>query len=251
MNSRHPDDMWSLLTPRAQHVLALSRKEAERFHHHFVGTEHLLLGLIALGQGTAVNVLLKLGLNLEAVRDEVEKQVGTGPDKKALGHIPFTPRVKKVLDFAAEEARTLNHTYIGTEHILLGLLCDGEGVAARVLKHFEVDTEGVRLEILKELDPYKLHVAGEKRLLAPDDEAVDIAKRYDIYCAEGEQKTVVYHNARFIGRVSLLSGSSGDNGAEFIQLEQSNGQMVFVSPFTILKFCEHGGQPSDEAPPPA
>jgi len=140
-------------TPRAQQVLALARKEADRFNHNFVGTEHLLLGLIKLGQGVAVNVLQKLGLDLETVRMEVEKQVGTGPDQKMIGSIPYTPRVKKVLALAAKEAKNLNHTYVGTEHILLGLLREGDGVAARVLKNLDVDIEQTRQEILKELDP--------------------------------------------------------------------------------------------------
>src|SRR5256714_285955 len=140
-------------TPRAQQVLALARKEADRFNHNFGGTEHLLLGLIKLGQGVAVNVLQKLGLDLETVRMEVEKQVGTGPDQKMIGNIPYTPRVKKVLALAGKEAKALNHTYVGTEHILLGLLREGDGVAARVLKNLDVDIEQTRQEILRELDP--------------------------------------------------------------------------------------------------
>jgi ATP-dependent Clp protease ATP-binding subunit ClpC len=147
------DEAMSNFTPRAQQVLALARKEADRFNHNFVGTEHLLLGLIKLGQGVAVNVLQKMGLDLETVRMEVEKQVGTGPDQKMIGNIPYTPRVKKVLALAAKEAKALNHTYVGTEHILLGLLREGDGVAARVLKNLDVDIEQTRQEILKELDP--------------------------------------------------------------------------------------------------
>jgi ATP-dependent Clp protease ATP-binding subunit ClpC len=147
------DEAMNNFTPRAQQVLALARKEADRFNHNFVGTEHLLLGLIKLGQGVAVNVLQKMGLDLETVRMEVEKQVGTGPDQKMIGNIPYTPRVKKVLALAAKEARALNHTYVGTEHILLGLLREGDGVAARVLKNLDVDIEQTRQEILKELDP--------------------------------------------------------------------------------------------------
>ncbi len=143
----------SNFTPRAQQVLALARKEADRFNHNFVGTEHLLLGLIKLGQGVAVNVLQRLGMDLDTVRMEVEKQVGTGPDQKQVGNIPYTPRVKKVLNLASKEAKALNHTYVGTEHILLGLLREGEGVAARVLKNLDVDIEQARQEILKELDP--------------------------------------------------------------------------------------------------
>ena len=140
-------------TPRAQQVLALARKEADRFNHNYVGTEHLLLGLIKLGQGVAVNVLQKMGLDLETVRMEVEKQVGSGPETKMVGNIPYTPRVKKVLALAGKEAKSLQHSYVGTEHILLGLLREGEGVAARVLKSLEVDIERTRNEILKELDP--------------------------------------------------------------------------------------------------
>src|SRR5216117_917353 len=155
------EEAMNNFTPRAQQVLALARKEADRFNHNFVGTEHLLLGLIKLGQGVAVNVLQKMGLDLETVRMEVEKQVGTGPDQKMIGNIPYTPRVKKVLALAAKEAKALNHTYVGTEHILLGLLREGDGVAARVLKNLDVDIEQTRQEILKELDP-NFQASGEE-----------------------------------------------------------------------------------------
>ncbi|MCX8493449.1 MAG: ATP-dependent Clp protease ATP-binding subunit [Chthoniobacterales bacterium] len=145
--------MMNNFTPRAQQVLALSRKEADRFNHNYVGTEHLLLGLIKLGQGVAVNVLQKMGLDLETVRQEVEKQVGSGQENKMVGNIPYTPRVKKVLALAGKEAKALQHSYVGTEHILLGLLREGEGVAAQVLKNLEVDLDRTRNEVLKELDP--------------------------------------------------------------------------------------------------
>ncbi|MGB1790213.1 MAG: ATP-dependent Clp protease ATP-binding subunit, partial [Limisphaerales bacterium] len=147
------DESMNNFTPRAQQVLALARKEADRFNHSFVGTEHLLLGLINLGQGVAVNVLQKMGLDLETVRLEVEKQVGTGPDQKLAGNIPYTPRVKKVLELSKKEAKALHHTYVGTEHILLGLLREGEGVAARVLRNLDIDIDQCRQEILHELDP--------------------------------------------------------------------------------------------------
>ena len=156
----------SNFTPRAQQVLALARKEADRFNHNFLGTEHLLLGLIKLGQGVAVNVLQKMGLDLETVRMEVEKQVGTGPDQKMIGNIPYTPRVKKVLALASKEAKNLNHTYVGTEHILLGLLREGDGVAAKVLRNLDVDIEQTRQEILKELDP---NLAAEEASALPND----------------------------------------------------------------------------------
>ncbi|MGA2177857.1 MAG: Clp protease N-terminal domain-containing protein [Verrucomicrobiota bacterium] len=140
-------------SPHAQQALALARREAARLKHNFVGTESLLLGLIALGQGVSVNVLRRLGLDLEAVRKAIEEGVGTGPGSVMVGNIPYTPRVKKVLALAAREAKALNHTYVGTEHILLGLLREGDGVAARVLTHFGVDIEKIRIEILRKPDP--------------------------------------------------------------------------------------------------
>src|SRR2546428_4795571 len=120
------EEAMNNFTPRAQQVLALARKEADRFNHNFVGTEHLLLGLIKLGQGVAVNVLQKMGLDLQTVRMEVEKQVGTGPDQEMIGNIPYTPRVKKVLALAGKEAQALEHTHVRTQHILPRLLRAGE-----------------------------------------------------------------------------------------------------------------------------
>jgi len=143
----------SNFTPRAQQVLALARKEADRFNHNYIGTEHVLLGLIKLGQGVAVSVLQRMGLDLESVRMEVEKEVGTGPDQKKSSNIPYTPRVKKVLSLANKEAKQLNHSYVGTEHILLGLLREGEGMASRVLTSLNVDLPTTRNEVLAEIDP--------------------------------------------------------------------------------------------------
>ena len=140
-------------TPRAQQVLALARKEAEQLHHNYIGTEHILLGLIKLGQSIAINVLEKIGVDLSAIRTHIEEQVSSGPDAKPTGNIPYTPRVKKALNLAVKEAQLLKHNYVGTEHILLGLLREGEGVAARVLKTLDVDIERCRYKILKELDP--------------------------------------------------------------------------------------------------
>ncbi len=140
-------------TPRAQQVINLSRKESDRFNHPYIGTEHLLLGVIALGEGVAVTVLERIGISLEAVRLEVESAVGQGPQTKVEGNVPFTPRAKKVLQLAVAEAQSLSHTYVGTEHILLGLLREGEGVAAQVLRNLNVNIETTRQEIMRELDP--------------------------------------------------------------------------------------------------
>jgi len=140
-------------TPRAKQVIQIARTEADRFNHAYVGTEHLLLGLVALGQGVAVTVLERMGISLESLRLEVEKVVGQGPETKTVGNVPFTPRAKKVLQLATAEARALQHTYVGTEHILLGLLREGEGVASQVLRALNVDLDTTRIEVMKELDP--------------------------------------------------------------------------------------------------
>ena len=147
------DEFRPQFTPRAQQILAYAREEADRFNHNFVGTEHVLLGLIRLGQGVATNVLLRLGLDLENVRQQVEKEARAGAVARIGEAIPYTPRVKKVLMLAVKEAKALNHTYVGTEHILLGLLREGDGVAGKVLKNLGVDLKVCRQEILKELDP--------------------------------------------------------------------------------------------------
>ncbi|GBL30241.1 ATP-dependent Clp protease ATP-binding subunit ClpC1 [Opitutia bacterium] len=149
-------------TPRARKVVELARAEARRFHHNYVGTEHILLGLIKLGEGVAVNVLGRMGLDLKNVRAAVEKSVGPGPEEaKQPDTIPLTPRVQKVMAHAVTEARSLGHAYVGTEHILLGLLKEGEGVAARVLLSLNVDLERCRKEILADIDPSAAAAEGE------------------------------------------------------------------------------------------
>ena len=253
----------SNLTPRAQQTLAFARLEADRFHHNFVGTEHLLLGLIRLGQGVAVTVLVKEGLTLDAVRLEVEKHAETLAPRALDNSMPYTPRLKKVLRLAAEEAKALNHTYVGTEHILLGLLREGEGVAGRVLKDFGIDVERTRLEILQELDPKaKLPATGTESSSffiplgnqtaatsqskgSPQHEinSVDITKRYDLYCAEMGSRIVVYRNVRFKGVRGLMSAEKFDVMGRYYEIEQPNAQCVFISKHSLIKFCEHGVEP--------
>ncbi len=150
-------------TPRAQQVLAFARREAKRFGHNYVGTEHLLLGLVKLGQGVAVTALRNMGLDLERVRYEVEKHSAPGSDTQIEGDPPLTPRVRRVITLAAQEAKALNYSYIGTEHLLLGLLREGEGVAARVLRSLNVDADAVRNEVMKALDPNYLPDEGRSR----------------------------------------------------------------------------------------
>lgn len=140
-------------TPLAQQVMTLANKEAIRLKHNYIGTEHVLLGLIGVGKGVAVIVLERMGIFLDDVRAEIEKQIGVGSGYSNEKNIPVTPRVKKVLILAAKEAKSLNHNYVGTEHILLGLLREGEGIAARLLRELNLDVDQTRNEILLELDP--------------------------------------------------------------------------------------------------
>ncbi|MBN1865583.1 MAG: ATP-dependent Clp protease ATP-binding subunit [Victivallales bacterium] len=141
------------LTPRARQVLVLSRKEAARLNHDYVGSEHLLLGLIGLGEGVAVEVLRSMGLNLENLRIEVEKSSGSGGGTLTEGELPLSPRLKKLLVIAAREAKALNFNFIGTEHLLLAILREGESVAARILRNLDVDIDKVKAEVIKALDP--------------------------------------------------------------------------------------------------
>ena len=140
--------MFDRFTDRARKVMALAREEARRFNHEYIGTEHILLGLVKEGSGVAANVLQNLDIELKKVRLEVEKIVQSGPDLISVGQLPFTPRVKKALEFSMEEARSLGHNYIGTEHLLLGLICEQEGVAAQVLLNLGLKLEDVRGEII-------------------------------------------------------------------------------------------------------
>jgi hypothetical protein len=137
----------------AQQVLELARDEPLRFHRDFIGTEHVLLGLLKMEQGIVPNVLRSLGVNHETIRLEIEKLVGLGPVHPAATPIPYTPRARKALQLAANEAKSLHHAHVGTEHIFLGLLLEGSGVAALVLKNLGVQIERTREAILRELPP--------------------------------------------------------------------------------------------------
>ena len=140
--------MFNKFTERARKVILLAKEEAKRFNHDYIGTEHILLGLIREGEGVAAAVLQKLGLSPEKIRLEVEKLVQSGPTTMVSGDIPFTPKAKKVIELAMEEARSLGHNYIGTEHLLLGLIREGEGVASQVLMNLGLDLNRVRSEVI-------------------------------------------------------------------------------------------------------
>src|SRR6186713_1184180 len=140
--------MFERFTDRARKVMALANQEAQRFNHEYIGTEHILLGLVKEGSGVGANVLKNLDVDLRKVRLEVEKLVKSGPDMVTMGKLPQTPRAKKVIEYAIEEARNLNHNYVGTEHLLLGLLREHDGVAAQVLMNLNLKLEEVREEVL-------------------------------------------------------------------------------------------------------
>jgi ATP-dependent Clp protease ATP-binding subunit ClpA len=141
--------MHEQFTDRARKTLQLANQEAQRFNHEYVGTEHILLGLVKEGSGVAANVLKNLDIDLRKIRREVEKIVQSGPDKVTLGTLPRTPRAKKVIQYSMDEARNFNHGFVGTEHLLLGLLREEDGVAAQVLLTLGVTLKGVRQETLK------------------------------------------------------------------------------------------------------
>ncbi|MBX3381780.1 MAG: AAA family ATPase, partial [Phycisphaeraceae bacterium] len=140
--------MFERFTDRARKVMALANQEAQRFNHEYIGTEHILLGLVKEGSGVGANVLKNLDVDLRKVRLEVEKLVKAGPEMVTMGKLPQTPRAKKVIEYAIEEARNLNHNYVGTEHLLLGLLREHDGVAAQVLMNLGLKLEEVREEVL-------------------------------------------------------------------------------------------------------
>src|ERR687886_2819862 len=145
--------MFERFTDRARRVVVLAQEEARLLNHNYIGTEHILLGLIHEGEGVAAKALESLGISLEAVRAQVEEIIGQG-QTAPTGHIPFTPRAKKVLELSLREALQLGHNYIGTEHILLGLIREGEGVAAQVLVKLGADLSRVRQQVIQLLSGY-------------------------------------------------------------------------------------------------
>ncbi len=163
--------MFERFTDRARKVMALAHQEAQRFNHEYIGTEHILLGLVKEGSGVGANVLRNLNVELRNVRLEVEKLVKSGPEMVTMGKLPQTPRAKKVIEYAIEEARNLNHNYVGTEHLLLGLLRERDGVAAQVLMNLGLKLDEVREEVLNLLG------AGMENEEAPPSSAMPEAKK--------------------------------------------------------------------------
>src|SRR5262249_16301262 len=152
--------MYDRFTDRARKVMQLANQEAQRFNHEYIGTEHILLGLVKEGSGVAGAALTRFGIDLGKVRSEVEKIIQEGPDAVLMGKLPLTPRSKKVIEYSIEEARNLNHNYVGTEHLLLGLLHEQEGVAAQVLMNLGLRLDDLRGEILNLLAPPSIQAAN-------------------------------------------------------------------------------------------
>jgi ATP-dependent Clp protease ATP-binding subunit ClpC len=152
--------MFERFTDRARRAVVQAQEEARTLNHDFIGTEHILLGLVGEGQGVAAKALESLGVSMEAVRQRVEDIVPPGQVEVRTGHIPFTPRAKKVLELSLSEAKLLGHRYVGTEHILLGLLREGEGVAAQVLTALGADLDGTRERVVQLLAEYQARKAG-------------------------------------------------------------------------------------------
>src|SRR5436309_3774608 len=155
--------MYERFTDRARKVMQLANQEAQRFNHEYIGTEHVLLGLVKEGSGVAANVLKNLDIDLRKIRLEVERivQHGPGGEQVVMGRLPHTPRAKKVIEYSIEEARNLNHNYVGTEHLLLGLLREQEGVAAQVLMNLGLKLDEVREEVLNLLGHGAAESGGE------------------------------------------------------------------------------------------
>jgi ATP-dependent Clp protease ATP-binding subunit ClpC len=165
--------MYERFTDRARKVMQLANQECQRFNHEYIGTEHLLIGLAKEGSGVASNVLKNMGVSLAAARVEVEKIIIAGPQgQMMMGKIPHSPRLKKVIEYAIDEAKLLNHNYVGTEHLLLGLVREKEGVAAQVLFNLGVKLEDVRQAILDLLNPKKDEA---DKLEDARDEAIQVA----------------------------------------------------------------------------
>src|ERR1700731_2558841 len=181
LSSARRRTMFERFTDRARRVVVLAQDEARMLNHNYIGTEHILLGLIDEGEGVAAEALESLGISLDAVRQQVEEIIGRGQEAPS-GHIPFTPRAKKVLEFSLRESLQLGHDYIGTEHILLGLLREGDGLAAQILVALGADLAGVREQVLRQLagqPPERLEQRPSVRAVGPSGVLEGIVSRLD------------------------------------------------------------------------
>jgi ATP-dependent Clp protease ATP-binding subunit ClpC len=196
--------MFERFTDRARRVVVLAQEEARMLNHNYIGTEHILLGLIHEGEGVAAKALESLNISLEAVRQQVEEIIGQG-QAAPTGHIPFTPRAKKVLELSLREALQLGHNYIGTEHILLGLIREGEGVAAQVLQKLGADLKRVRRTVIRELSGSPAVRYGEMPSPSPFDEREKIVL------------SLLIHEGLTTSEIAKLLGVSKEKVGEIVQ----------------------------------
>jgi ATP-dependent Clp protease ATP-binding subunit ClpC len=196
--------MFERFTDRARRVVVLAQEEARMLNHNYIGTEHILLGLIHEGEGVAAKALESLNISLEAVRQQVEEIIGQG-QAAPTGHIPFTPRAKKVLELSLREALQLGHNYIGTEHILLGLIREGEGVAAQVLQKLGADLKRVRRTVIQELSGSPAVRYGEMPSPSPFDEREKIVL------------SLLIHEGLTASEIAKLLGVSKEKVGEIVQ----------------------------------
>jgi len=204
--------MLNRFTQRAQKAILLAQREAKRLNHDYLGTEHILLGLIALGEGVAAQVLQDLGIDLKKVRREVEKMVGTGDNILLVGEVPFTPRAKKVLELAVQEAQDMGHNYVGTEHLLLGLIREEEGVAAKVLEGLGASLELVRGQIVNLLGETTAHgVPGKEKRRTKTPTLDAYGRDLTILASEGKLDPVIGRGTEIQRLIQILCRRTKNN----------------------------------------
>jgi ATP-dependent Clp protease ATP-binding subunit ClpA len=241
--------MFERFTDRARRVVVLAQEEARLLNHNYIGTEHILLGLIQEGHGVAAKALAGLDIPLERARSEVEHIIGRGRELRA-GHIPFTPRAKKVLELSLREALQLGHNYIGTEHILLGLLREGEGVAAQVLQKLGADLNRVRQQVIQLLREYtgegeEASEPGQTVAYGPFDPPLSAGSRFVLGLAASTAKKMDHRSIR---PVDLLVGLFAAGDREVARMLESLGVDIDALRQRIEELDAAPQAPDEEGP---
>jgi ATP-dependent Clp protease ATP-binding subunit ClpA len=234
------------LTPRAERLLQLANSHALRLNHNLLGTEHLLLGLASLREGRAISILDQMGIDLAELRARLEKEIEPGPSQGARHEkAQLTPRVEQVLALAAREAKAFHRDYAGTEDILLGIVSEGEGIAARLLHAAGVEAGGVRQAVReRSLAAAEAERPADSDWPNPSTVAfgfIESEKTYDVYCQEKGEDLTVYSGVRFKGVRKLFStDEAAELSPEYVELENADGKVIYICSSCILKFHEPG-----------